>query len=214
VRATGRDDPDSCAAMTDGGEWRSTTGLSWRNPGFSQEDDHPVVCVSWEDAQAYAAWLASRTGERYRLITESEFEYAARGGATTPFPWGADAAEACAHANGFDLTAQRAHPDWNALACDDGFANTAPVAAFPPNRFDLLGMTGNVFQWTEDCFHESYVGAPVDGSAWTNADCNVRVIRGGSWLNSARGLRAAMRDLDRQTDRYTNVGVRMARAKR
>lgn len=210
VRATDRPDGAACALMDNEGNWRDTPDLSWRNPGFEQTDDHPVVCVSWDDAQAYAAWLSARTGRAYRLPSEAEFEYAARAGAATTFPWGDEAADVCAHANGFDLAAKRSHPDWNSLECDDGFAFTAPVRAFPANAFGLYGMTGNVFQWTEDCFHDSYVGAPADGSAWTSGDCSVRAIRGGSWLNGARGLRAAMRDRDPQHSPYANIGIRVA----
>lgn len=212
VRATNRPDSAACALMDNEGNWRATPGLSWRNPGFEQTDDHPVVCVSWDDAQAYAAWLSTRTGRTYRLPSEAEFEYAARAGATTTFPWGDEAGDVCAHANGFDLAAKRNHPDWNSLECDDGFAFTAPVRAFPANAFGLYGMTGNVFQWTQDCFYDSYAGAPADGSAWTSGDCSVRAIRGGSWLNGARGLRAAMRDRDPQHSPYANIGIRVARS--
>ncbi len=212
VRATGRDHAPSCNAMSDAGEWTETRGLTWRSPGFEQADDHPVVCVSWDDAQAYAQWLAARTGRRYRLLSESEFEYAARAATTTAFPWGAEVGEACAHANGFDLAAKRLHPDWPSFACDDGYAHTAPVEAFPANAFNLRGLTGNVYQWVQDCFHDGYVGAPEDGAAWDGEPCEARVIRGGSWLNGARGLRAAMRDRDPQSSRYTNIGLRVARS--
>ena len=96
--------------------------------------------------------------------------------------------------------------------CDDGHAFTAPVRAFPANAFGVYGAVGNVFQWTADCFVEGgYAGAPTDGSARAVEGCELRVIRGGSWLNSGRGLRSAMRDLDRPRDRYTNVGFRVAR---
>lgn len=211
ARATGRPNPPDCSSMTDAGEWRATPGLSWRNPGFEQGDDHPVVCVSWDDAHAYASWLSARTGRAYRLPSEAEFEYAARAGAATTFPWGAEPGDVCAHANGFDLAARREHPDWPGLDCDDGYPHTAPATSHPANVFGLYGMTGNVFQWTEDCFHDSYAGAPRDGAPWVTEHCATRVIRGGSWLNSARGLRAAMRDRDRPQDRYTNIGIRVAR---
>lgn len=163
VRATNRPDGAPCALMDNEGNWRETPGLSWRNPGFEQSDDHPVACVSWKDAQAYAAWLSARTGRAYRLSSEAEFEYAARAGAATTFPWGDKAGDVCARANGFDLAARRNHPDWNSLECDDGFAT-------------------------------------------------VRAIRGGSWLNGARGLRAAMRDRDPQHSPYANIGIRVARS--
>jgi formylglycine-generating enzyme required for sulfatase activity len=211
VRATQRSDPMGCASMEAEG-WVNTSGLNWNNPGFDQTADHPVVCVSWEDARVYAQWLSERTGRTYRLLSEAEFEYIARAGSTTAFAWGASDQDMCAHANGFDASARKAHPDWPGAACDDGHVYTAPVRAFPANAFGIYGAVGNVFQWTEDCFVEGgYAGAPGDGSARAVEGCELRVIRGGSWLNSSRGLRAAMRDRDRQGDRYTNVGFRVAR---
>lgn len=212
VRATGRGHAPGCNAMSDAGEWTTERGLTWRSPGFEQADDHPVVCVSWDDAQAYVRWLSERAGRSYRLLSESEFEYAARAGTTTTFPWGVRTGEACDYANGFDASAKRLHPDWPAFACDDGYAHTSPVEAFPANAFGLRVMTGNVYQWVQDCFEDSYAGAPADGAAWARPPCKARVIRGGSWLNGARGLRAAMRDRDPQAGRYTNIGIRVARS--
>ena len=212
AQQTGRVITGGCTSMNNEGEWVAAPELSWRAPGFEQAIDHPVVCVSWDDAAAYAAWLSVKTGAHYRLLTESEFEYAARAGATTAYPWGAAVGDVCANGNGFDLAARRAHPDWPSLDCDDGAAYTAPVGAYRTNALNLFGMTGNVFQWTQDCFVEGgYAGAPADGSPRQIDGCVARVIRGGSWLNGARGLRAAMRDRDRQQDRYTNIGIRVAR---
>ena len=212
ARSTARAEPDSCTSMGADGNWVATPGLSWRSPGYEQSGEHPVVCVSWHDAEAYAVWLAGRTGQRYRLPTESEAEYAARAGASSTFPWGESAAEICAHANSFDAAGRRLHPDWGGAECDDGHAYTAPVRAFPANAFGLYGTTGNVFQWTADCWVEGgYAGAPADGAARSTGECVARVIRGGSWLNSARGLRAAMRDRDPPAGRYTNIGIRVAR---
>ena len=212
VRATQRTDPTGCASVSAEGQWDKTSGLSWCNPGFDQTAEHPVVCVSWEDSQAYATWLSKRTGRTYRLLSEAEYEYMARAGSTTVFAWGASDQDLCAHANGFDASARRAHPDWPAAACDDGFPFTAPVCAFPANAFGVCDAVGNVFQWTEDCFLTGgYAGAPTDGSPRTAEGCELRAIRGGSWLNSSRGLRVAMRDRDRQGDAYTNVGFRIAR---
>lgn len=212
VRMTRRSNPQECASMSAEGRWVRTSGLSWSNPGFDQSAEHPVVCVSWEDARAYAGWLSERTGRTYRLLSEAEYEYIARAGSTTASAWGASDQDMCAHANGFDASARRSHPDWPAATCDDGYAYTAPVRAFPANAFGIYGAAGNVFQWTEDCFVEGgYAGAPTDGSARTVEGCELCVIRGGSWLNSARGLRVAMRDRDRPGDRYTNVGFRVAR---
>jgi formylglycine-generating enzyme required for sulfatase activity len=212
VRATKRNGPTGCASMGAEGRWLNHAGLSWNNPGFDQTPEHPVVCVSWADARAYAKWLSEITGRSYRLLTEAEHEYILRANSTTAFSWGASDEEMCAHANGFDASARRVHPDWGGASCDDGYSYTAPVRAFPANAFGVYGAVGNVFQWTEDCFVEGgYDGAPTDGTARIVEGCELRVIRGGSWLNSSRGLRSAMRDRDRRGDRYTNVGFRVAR---
>ena len=212
IRASNSPDTNGCAEMSDDGKWVKTAGLSWQNPGFQQTSDHPVVCVSWDEATAYAQWLSARSGHAYRLLSEAEFEYVARAGATTAFPWGSSERDICAHANSFDATARRAHPDWPGADCDDGYANTAPADAFPSNAFGLYGATGNVFQWTADCWIDGgYADASARASARGTASCAQRIIRGGSWLNGWRGLRAAMRDRDRPQDRYTNIGIRVAR---
>jgi formylglycine-generating enzyme required for sulfatase activity len=211
VRATGRADAPGCMHMDDEGNWAPDADLNWRSPGFEQTGDHPVVCVSWDDARAYVDWLSAETGAHYRLLSEAEFEYAARAGQSARIAWGDAVAETCAHANGFDLAARRLHPDWPSLECDDGAAFTSSVGRYGANAFGLSDMTGNVFQWTQDCFAEGYANAPSDGSARLSGDCRIRVIRGGSWLNGARGLRLAMRDRDPQDGRYTNIGIRIAR---
>jgi formylglycine-generating enzyme required for sulfatase activity len=212
VRASHRQDSDGCASMDNDGRWVKTTGLSWRKPGFQQTGDHPVICVSWDDALAYAQWLSARSGHAYRLLSEAEFEYVARAGATTAFPWGASAQDICTHANSFDAAARRDHPDWPGADCDDGHAATSPANAFPANGFGLYGTTGNVFQWTADCFVEGgYSDAAAAESKGQATTCAQRVIRGGSWLNGWRGLRAAMRDRDPPQGRYTNIGIRVAR---
>jgi formylglycine-generating enzyme required for sulfatase activity len=136
------------------GQWRNDSTLSWNNPGFEQTAEHPVVCVSWEDARAYAKWLREKTGRSYRLLTEAEYEYIVRADSTTAFAWGASGEDMCAHANGFDASARGAHPDWPGASCDDGYVYTAPVRALPANAFGVDGAVGNIFQWTEDCFVE------------------------------------------------------------
>jgi formylglycine-generating enzyme required for sulfatase activity len=169
--------------------------------------------VSWEDAVAYVAWLSTRTGKNYGLLTEAEFEYAARGGSATRHWWGADAGNTtCTFANGFDLAARRLHPGWGAsLECDDRYPFTSPVRTFPANGFGLFDMAGNAFSWVQDCYVEGYTGAPADGSARSEANCPLRAIRGGSWLNSDKGLRTALRDRDPPKGRYQNLGFRVAR---
>ena len=143
---------------------------SWRNTGFHQNQRHPVACVSWNDAQAYVAWLARETGQEYRLPSEAEWEYAARAGTSTAHPWEGTEDEQCRHANGHDASLLK-HVILDeelgaARFCDDGHVHTALVGSFAANGWGLQDMLGNVSEWTEDCWNDSYAGAPSDGSAW------------------------------------------------
>lgn len=187
VSATNRPTRAGCA-------WTGRTGSkpdpegSWRNLGFAQDDTHPVVCVTWNDAQDYVRWLSHRTGHKYRLLTEAEWEYAARAGTTTPYPWGS--------------TATHEYANYGADVCCSGLAsgrdqwvNTSPVGSFPPNAFGLYDMHGSVWQWVQDCFAGSYAGLPTDGSAYEvdvelkltgplaklsgTRSCSYRMVRGG-----------------------------------
>ncbi len=158
----------------------------------------PVIHVSWDDAQAYASWLSRETGEDYRLLSEAEWEYVARAGTATRYWWG----------NG--IGSNRA----NCASCGAGYANTVPVGSFSANAFGLHDVHGNVYEWVEDCWHDSYVGAPRDGTAWfggRGGDCSYRVLRGGSWSNNPRYLRSANRGRDGSGDRDDNDGFRVAR---
>ncbi len=128
---------------------------------------HPVMRVSWDDAQTYVRWLSSQTGASYRLLSESEWEYAARAGSSTAYNWGNQ------------IGSGRANCDGCGSQWDD--SQTAPVGAFSPNAFGLHDMHGNVYEWVRDCWNESYSGAPSDGSAWQTGNCSRRVLRGGSW---------------------------------
>jgi len=157
----------------------SETRRDLLEPPFQQTGRDPVVEVSWEDAQAYVEWLRGKTKQNYRLLSESEYEYVERAGTTTAYWWGDSADKLCSYANGRDC----------------GYNSTVPVGSFPPNAFGLYDMSGNVWEWTEDCWNDRYAGAPADGTAWTTGDCGQRVQRGGSWNtnNSANALRSAMR---------------------
>ena len=151
----------------------------------------PVINVSWNDAQEYVEWLSAQTGERYRLPSEAEWEYAARARTTTPWYHGDDPAALCRYENHADRNMELA---WRNVTCADGFGNrTAPVGSFAPNAFGLYDMLGNVGEWVQDCWNASYSGAPTDGSAWVDGDCNTRVIRGASWYDGPRHLRGANR---------------------
>jgi formylglycine-generating enzyme required for sulfatase activity/uncharacterized caspase-like protein len=190
------------------------SGCDWRRPGFAPEGSHPVVCVSWQDAKSYAEWLTKKTGRPYRLLSEAEWEYAARGrtqpGTYPRFWFGKDENDLCRNANVADRKARDEKAlTWGA-SCNDGYAHTSPAGHYRPNDFGLYDMAGNAWQWTEDCYHGSYAGAPADGSAWTSGNCtSERIVRGGSWGDLAGNFRAAQRQ--RFTDEADSSGFRLAR---
>jgi formylglycine-generating enzyme required for sulfatase activity len=205
-----------------GKEWAYDAALTWRKPGFDQTDDHPVVCVSWQDAQAYVAWLNDhhRGGKPYRLLSEAEWEYAARAGqGGKRFPWGDDEGYSvmCRYANAADQAAKKGVPGWATVAdssfakCDDGFAYTAPAYTLTANAFGLHHMHGNVWEWVQDVYHDTYKGAPADGSAWESGGAARRVLRGGSWRDIPRNLRSANRDSVAPDIRNIDAGFRVAR---
>ena len=175
-------------------------------------DLRPVINISYEQAVGYVEWLSETTGKKYRLLSEAEWEYAARAGSDKARFWGSSPDRACQYANVYDLTGKaKLKYDMENFGCDDGYANTAPVGAFKPNAFGLHDMLGNVWEWVEDCWNASYAGAPVDGRTWSTSDCSRRVFRGGSWSNRPRSVRSAFRNGGRPTDRSDNLGFRVAR---
>ena len=213
VSATGRSMGDSCRTH-ENGEWEDRSGRGWRSPGFRQTDRDPVVCVRWEDARAYVAWLSRETGQEYRLLSESEWEYAARGGTRNSRYWGDGETGQCAHANGADQALKRRYSDWGwtTASCSDGYVHTSPAGSFSANGFGLHDMSGNVSEWVEDCWHDSYAGAPSDGRAWTTGDdCSRHIFRGGSWINGPRVVRAAFRNRFGPGNRNVYIGFRVAR---
>ena len=211
VRETGHSTGNACRTH-EGGEWKERSGRSWRIPGFSQADGHPVVCVSWEDAQSYVRWLSGETGKRYRLLSESEWEYVARGGTRTSRHWGDRASDACQYANVADRSAKEKYTRWAIHECRDGYVHTAPTGSFVANPYGLHDALGNVWEWVEDCWHDDYDGAPTDGSAWTSGGgCSRRVLRGGSWGNSPGFVRSANRSGSPSGNRDSLVGFRVAR---
>jgi formylglycine-generating enzyme required for sulfatase activity/serine/threonine protein kinase len=194
-------------------KWEKANAKNWRDPGFEQNDNHPVVCVSYDDALAFAQWLSKKTNKPYRLPTEAEWEYAARAGSSTARPWGDNPDRACEFANVGDLTAKEkvlGASTWEVHHCADGYAYTAPVGSFRPNAFGLQDMLGNVWQWVADCYQPNYTGAPADGSAWTVAGCSKHALRGGSWLNLPANVRSANRYGNARDLRYFNYGFRLA----
>jgi len=184
---------------------------SWRDPGFPQTDDHPVVNVTWNDAVAMADWLSRREGRRYRLPTEAEWEYASRAGSRARHHAGDDPRVLARIANVFDLDAAPLWPQWQAqaLPARDGFAFTAPVGSHAPNAFGLHDMHGNVWEWVSDWYDEGYYArspqddplGPVAGSA--------RVRRGGSWHTWPFYARASFRNWNTPQTRYPLLGFRL-----
>lgn len=147
--------------------------------------DRPVINVTWDDAVAYAQWLSQQTGQHYQLPSESVWEYAARAGTTTPFFFGDDINQLCLYGNVADISEARDRGGKPLINCDDGVGRrTAPVASYKPNPFGLYDMNGNVREWLQDCYHDSYRNAPSDGSARVD-DCNTeeQVLRGGAWFS-------------------------------
>ena len=195
----------------DGDSVENDPNRSWRDPGYEQSNNHPVACVSWEDAQAYIDWLRKESGENYRLPSEAEWEYAARAGTTTRYFWGDDADEGCSFANGADQTAKKEQTGWTVMACDDGYYGTASAGSYRPNRFGLHDMTGNLWEWLEDRWHDNYDDAPIDGRAWVDGNNSARVLRGGSWVNGPWLLRSAYRDRFVPDGRGNDLGFRVAR---
>lgn len=182
VAATGYAPSPGCLVdRTFSGRMTFDASASWRDPAYPQTDRDPVVCMGWVDGNAYAAWLSRRTGKAYRLLSEAEWEYAARGGTTSEFWWGDTDHDLCAYANGGDLAAQKQFPWWPAAPCNDGYVFTAPVGSFRPNAFGLYDMAGNAWEWTADCYAPTYDSQPRDGSAYSGGRCDHHVLRGGSW---------------------------------
>jgi formylglycine-generating enzyme required for sulfatase activity len=215
VEATGHQTPDGCRVWNDEIGFNDDPHASWldRKQPEQVRDEHPVGCVSWTDAKAYVAWLAESTGQPYRLLTEAEWEYAARAGTTTARFWGESPNAACRWANTFDLDAAEQYPfPWFPATCRDGYPDLAPVAQFEPNAFGLYDMIGNVWEWTEDCYAATHIGRPKDGRAWVwEGGCENRATRGGGWLSAPERNRIAWPGRDPINKRNTQFGFRVAR---
>jgi sulfatase modifying factor 1 len=189
------------------------TKYSWRNPGFPQGPDHPVVNVTWNDAMAMARWLTRQEGVIYRLPTEAEWEYAARAGTQSRFQGGEAPDGLLQSANLFDRTSAVHWPHWArfALGGEDGFAFTAPVEQFAPNAFGLYDMHGNVWEWCGDWHAEDYYArSPVDDPQGPS-EGSVRIRRGGSWHTWALYARSSFRNWNSPQTRYTLLGFRLLR---
>lgn len=219
--------------VTKGCSWTARSGPkadpdgSWRDVGFPQDDTHPVVCVSWQDAQDYMKWLSEQTKQSYRLPSEAEWEYAARARTTTAYFWGRNASHEAANYGAEECCS-------GATGGRDKWMYTSPSGAFPPNAFGLSDMSGNVLQWVADCFSPTYAGLPANGAPYrvsvtlqTSGDlkemngansCSFRILRGGDFANPPRQIRSAFRSwgpgpgYSLQNYRSAGVGFRVARS--
>jgi formylglycine-generating enzyme required for sulfatase activity len=191
------------------GEWDACVAQGGCR-GYRPDDEgwgrnaNPVMNISWEDAKSYVDWLSHKTGHTYRLLSESEWEYAARAGTTTPYPFEGGPSPSAAN---YDGSADGSGPS------GVNRQRTVAVGSFPANRFGLHDMNGNVSEWVEDCWHDAYTAmTPTDGSAWLDGNCNGRVVRGGSWEDSQVELRSAARTGGSKEDRFYTDGIRIARS--
>ena len=204
--------PGGCKYWT-GDKFEIADDKDWKDPGYPQEDNHPAVCISWNDAKAYTKWLSFKTGRAYRLPSEVEWEYAARAGSGTARFWGNESRKACKFANVFDRTgaASGEFATMTPHDCNDGYKQTSPVGSFEANAFGLHDTAGNAWEWNEDCWHKTYRGSPIDSRAWTTGGrCNQRVVRGGSWISIPRYVRSGNRSKINKDSRIYRNGFRVA----
>ena len=191
--------------------------LAANDDGFGR-GRYPVINVSWVDAKAYTEWLSEATGRAYRLLSEAEFEYAARAGTQTTWFWGEapdswGSRDACNYANTHDEAGKEAHPMyvWSHHKCNDGYGENGPTGSYKANAFGLHDMIGNVREWNEDCLHLGYEDAPVDGSVRPHQGaCEKRVARGGTWVDGPSTSRSAYRYSEPEDFRNYQVGFRVA----
>ena len=193
---------DACVA--DGG-----CGGYWPDDEAWGRGTRPVINVSWDDAQAFIGWLNDKTSGKFRLPTEAEWEYAARAGSSTKYYFGNSQSHLCRYANHADDSTDYSNRN---KSCSDGVGKrTAAVGRFQPNAFGLYDMHGNVWEWIQDCWNDSYLEAPNGGRAWMSGDCSQRVVRGGAWLNNPDGQRSAIRGNSSRSSREANgQGFRLA----
>lgn len=193
------------------GEFGWDPNTNWRNPGYLQSDRHPVSCVSWNDAQAYVQWLSQRTGARFRLPNEIEFEFVQRAGSASGWAWGDEASGGCAVANGADQSLREAVQGWwlPKLPCADGHAFPAPVGSFSANAFGVHDAVGNVWEWVDDCWNARF--AETDEGASRAEDCSRKNHRGGAWSSAPMDLRSGYRTASAASLRSSTGGFRLAR---
>lgn len=197
VSETRRQINDDCEIANKTGNTRVNNNWNWKNPSFVQNNDYPVVCISWADAKAYTQWLSRKTGKNFRLLSESEWEYMTRVGGNTKFPWGNK------------IGVNKA----NCGRCESPTSkiSTVAVGSYSANSLGVYDTIGNAWEWVEDCWNENYAGAPNDGTAWKNNSCEFHPIRGGSWAHTSSDWLAVERQAKHSTTRANNIGFRIAR---
>ena len=191
------EDNDGCYHPDTTGKWSRDAKANWRDPGIVQTGNDPVVCVSWNDAMAYVKWLTRKTGHRYRLLSEAEWEYAARAGTTSTYYWGDVVGVNHANCDGCDTR-------WSGKS-------TSPSGSFSANAFGLYDMAGNAWQMLADCWTDSYAGAPPDGRPVIRGHCEKHAMRGGSWSADPTLIRTGFRGWNTPDDRSCDNGFRVAR---
>ncbi len=219
VDATGHKTNDTCN-IWDGKTALATPDTGWRNPGYGRPaaDNEPLACASWVDAKAYIDWLSKKTGKKYRLLTESEWEYTARAGSTTYYTWGEDMNGGCEIANIGDQSVKDLPPPFTPrpftpATCNDGYPFIAPAGALKANAFGVHDMIGSVWEWVEDCYVFPYPeNTPTDGKAYLGPQgCDRRVSKGGSWGSAPERQRPTFRGRDPETLVSQVFGFRIAR---
>ncbi len=200
---------DGCANW-EGNRWAYRKELNWRNPNFQQTDNHPVVCVSWNDAIEYTKWKSKKEKKGYRLLTEAEWEYAAKSGKRYKYSWGT----AEPSGNIADISSKKKFPDWNIWeGYDDGHVYTSPAGNYKPNEFGLYDMTGNVWEWVSDYYDKTYYSkSPKQNPRGPDTGTH-RLARGGSWINFPWFLRTTFRDVNEPDDRCNTLGFRIGLSK-
>jgi formylglycine-generating enzyme required for sulfatase activity len=184
--------PNNGCVVYDLPSFNMNLAKSWADPDFKQNANHPVVCVNWHDAQAYVGWLSAKTGKKYRLLSESEWEYAARAGSVAKYAFGDT------------IDSKKAN-------YGDEFRRTTPVGSYPGNKFGMHDMHGNAAEWVTDCWADNYEHTPVTGGPMTEGSCQNRVLRGGTWNNQAQYLRSAFRNGYFADFRLSGIWFRVAR---
>ena len=185
--------PDEGCEVYDLPSFNMNLKKSWVDPDFAQDSNHPVVCVNWHDAQAYVSWLTKLTGDHYRLLSESEWEYVARAGSTTSYSFGDN------------IDSMKAN-------YDDQYRATIPVGSYAPNGFGIFDVHGNAAEWVADCWIDNYADAPTSGEPIVAGACEKRILRGGTWHNQPQYLRSAFRNGYFAEFRLSGIGFRIAKS--